>query len=68
MRMNNQWFCARFYCGLNWAGVKDRKMVPPIVPRVRAEDDTRNYVIYNEGAELSTGVASEEDRRRLEDF
>jgi len=58
----------KFFQGLDWLCVLNRKLVPPIVPSVMAENDSRNYIIYNGNTELSTGTASEEDRRLFEDF
>lgn len=35
-----------FFAGVDWAGLLDRQMLAPILPRVRAPEDTANFARY----------------------
>jgi len=46
----------------------NKKLIPPIVPSVIGEDDTRNYILYNGSSVPDSGVATAEDRDLFWDF
>ena len=53
---------------LDWASVSKKQLPPPIVPNVKSENDTRNYILYNGNTAITTEASSEEEIRLFEDF
>ena len=45
-----------------------KKLVPPIVPNVKSENDTRNYILYNGNTAITADAVSEEELRLFHDF
>ena len=58
----------RFYESVDWPSVRNKKLVPPIVPCLVGENDTRNYFLYNGNTQMDNGVATEENREIFGDF
>jgi hypothetical protein len=58
----------RFFQSLDWASVDKKKLVPPIVPNVKSENDTRNYILYNGNTAITAEAVSEEELRLFHDF
>jgi len=58
----------KFYDGVDWVSVRNKNLVPPIMPCLLAENDTRNYILYNGNHNLTSGPTTEEHRRHFQDF
>ena len=58
----------RFFQSLDWASLDKKKFVPPIVPNVMVENDTRNYILYNGNIAITAEAISEEKLRLFHDF
>jgi len=58
----------KFYAGIDWSDVRNKKLAPPLVPSVVAENDTRNYILYDNNNNLVSEVASLQDRTLFSDF
>jgi hypothetical protein len=58
----------RFFQSLDWASVDKKKLVPPIVPNVLSEHDTRNYILYNGNTAITAEAVSEEELKLFHDF
>jgi len=57
-----------FFKGLDWSSVHNKKLAPPLVPSVMAENDTRHYILYKDSSPLASVPASEESRKLFQDF
>lgn len=58
----------RFFKSIDWEDVYERKLKPPIVPRVSYEGDTRNFDDYPENNWQSTQGVSEMELAIFNDF
>ncbi|KAK8402567.1 hypothetical protein O3P69_000748 [Scylla paramamosain] len=58
----------RFFKNLDWEDVYEKKLKPPIVPRVSYEGDTRNFDDYPENNWRSTQGVSEMELAVFSDF
>jgi hypothetical protein len=67
-RENYLCFIHRFFHSLDWASVSKKQLPPPIVPNIKTENDTRNYILYNGNTAITTEAVSEEEIRLFEDF
>ena len=57
----------RFFISIDWAEVMDRKMIPPIIPKITFEGDTRNFEDHAEYIWAHEKI-SNEDLLLFQDF
>ena len=58
----------RYFAGTNWSDVYSRSLVPPIVPCVSGEADTRYFNFYQENEVNIADTVTKEDMMLFEDF
>ncbi|XP_045470665.1 cAMP-dependent protein kinase catalytic subunit 3 [Harmonia axyridis] len=58
----------RWYKGLNWHEVLNRKLEPPILPKVSSDGDTSNFDDYPEGDWKSARALEDGELKQFEDF
>ncbi|CAG2069192.1 unnamed protein product, partial [Timema podura] len=58
----------RWFKGIEWQDVYNKKLKPPIVPRVTYEGDTRNFDDYPETDWKSAPTVGEIEQKLFEDF
>ncbi|KAK6195517.1 hypothetical protein SNE40_000930 [Patella caerulea] len=58
----------RWYKGIDWDDVPERKLKPPIIPELTHFGDTTNFDAYAENDWLDTAPASAEDMENFLDF
>jgi len=68
-RMGKEVMKHKFYAGIDWSSVQNKKLSPPLVPSVVAENDTRNYLLFDSNNNnLASEIASLQDRTLFSDF
>ena len=58
----------RYFAGTNWSDVYSRSLVPPIVPCVSGEADTRYFNLYQENEVNIADTVAKEDMMLFADF
>ena len=58
----------RYFAGTNWSDVYSRSLVPPIVPCVSGEADTRYFNLYQENEVNIADTVTKEDMMLFADF
>ena len=58
----------RYFAGTNWSDVYSRSLVPPIVPCVSGEADTRYFNLYQENEVNIADNVTKEDMMLFADF
>ena len=58
----------RYFAGTNWSDVYSRSLVPPIVPCVSGEADTRYFNFYQENEVNIADTVTKEDMMLFADF
>ena len=58
----------RYFAGTNWSDVYSRSLVPPIVPCVSGESDTRYFNLYQENEVNIADTVAKEDMMLFADF
>ena len=64
----NKFILFRFFQGIDWPKVSNKKLAPPLVPNVMANNDTRHYILYKGNSDLASVPAPEEHRKLFQDF
>ena len=58
----------RYFAGTNWSDVYSRSLVPPIVPCVSGDADTRYFNLYQENEVNIADTVTKEDMMLFADF
>lgn len=58
----------KWFKGIDWEGVLQKKLVPPIVPKTAHEGDTKNFDKYEEEGWKDVPVVSIKNLQNFEDF
>ncbi|ENN77171.1 hypothetical protein D910_10447 [Dendroctonus ponderosae] len=58
----------RWFKGVDWQDVIQRKLIPPIVPKIMYEGDTSNFDDYPEGDWKSSRTLDDDELKLFEDF
>ncbi len=58
----------KWFKGIDWEAVTQKKLIPPIVPKVSHDGDTKNFDKYDEDGWKDVPVASSKNLLSFEDF
>lgn len=58
----------RWFRGVEWESVPQRKLKPPIVPKLSSDGDISNFETYPEGELDKTPSVSDEDLETFKNF
>ena len=58
----------RWFKGIDWEALVQRKLPPPIVPKISHEGDTRNFDKYEEEGWKTSSSAPTESAKYFDDF
>ena len=58
----------KWFKGIDWEDVLNRKLTPPLLPRVRYDGDTANFDDYSKEEIQKAEKVTERERKLFEDF
>ena len=67
-RISNKYFHCSYFSQTCWEDVDQRKLIPPMVPSVTGNEDTRYFNFYQENNINISETVREEDLKLFQEF